>query len=406
VYLATDTRLQREVAAAVFKAGGSDETAMRRARREAEAMAKLGEHANIVNVYDFGEEAGQLYLISQYMAGGDLYSLLSDAADHRLAVEEVVRIGGDIAGGLAHAHAHGVVHRDVKPQNVWLAPDGTAKIGDFGLAVAQGATRVTAVGTVIGTVAYMPPEQALGRGSDARSDIYSLGALLYELLCGMTPFVGESAAAVVSQHVSTAPVAPSGHRSGVPAPLDQLLLRMLAKSPEARPQQAAEVREALGMIAAAVAGGDTAAQDVAALDRITDSTFIGRERETHELRAAIDDAVGRRGRTVLISGESGIGKTRLGSEAAAYAALRGAQVLWGRCYAGAGAPAYWPWVQVIRDYARGHDAETVASDLGSGAFEIAQSSPRYASGCPRSLNRRHWTLSRRDSGCSIRCRDS
>lgn len=372
VYLAIDSRLQREVAAAVFKAGGSDDTSMRRARREAEAMAKLGEHANIVNVYDFGDEAGQLYLISQYMAGGDLYSLLSDAVDHRLAVEEVVRIGQDIASGLAHAHAQGVVHRDVKPQNVWLAPDGTAKIGDFGLAVAEGATRVTAVGTVIGTVAYMPPEQALGRGSDARSDIYSLGALLYELLCGVTPFAGESAAAIVSQHVSTAPVAPSGHRSGVPAPLDQLLLRMLAKSPDARPQQAAEVRDALGVIAAAVAGGDSSTQDMAALDRITDSTFLGRERETHELRAAIDDAVGRRGRTALISGESGIGKTRLASEAAAYAALRGAQVLWGRCYAGAGAPAYWPWVQVIRDYARGHDPETVASDLGSGAFEIAQ----------------------------------
>ena len=372
VYLATDTRLQREVAAAVFKAAGSDETAMRRARREAGAMAKLGEHANIVNVYDFGEEAGQLYLISQYMAGGDLYGLLSDAADHRLAVEEVVRIGGDIASGLAHAHAQGVVHRDVKPQNVWLAPDGTAKIGDFGLAVAEGGTRVTAVGTMIGTVAYMPPEQSLGRGSDARSDIYSLGALLYELLCGIPPFAGESAAAVVSQHVSTAPVAPSGHRSGVPAALDQLLMRMLAKSPEARPQQAAEVRDALGLIAAAVAGGDTATHDVAALDRITDSGFVGRERETEKLRAAIDDAVGRRGRTVLVSGESGIGKTRLASEVAAYAALRGAQVLWGRCYAGAGAPAYWPWVQVIRDYARDHDAETVASDLGSGAFEIAQ----------------------------------
>lgn len=246
VYLAMDTRLQREVAAAVFKAGGTDEAAMRRARREAEAMAKLGEHPNIVNVYDFGDEVGQLYLISQYMAGGDLYSLLSDAVDHRLAIEEVVRIGQDVAGGLAHAHAQGVVHRDVKPQNVWLAPDGTAKIGDFGLAVAEGATRVTAVGTVIGTVAYMPPEQALGRGSDARSDIYSLGALLYELLCGVIPFAGESAAAIVSQHVSTAPVAPSGHRSGVPAALDQLLLKMLAKSPEARPQQAAEVRDALG----------------------------------------------------------------------------------------------------------------------------------------------------------------
>lgn len=372
VYLATDTRLQREVAAAVFKAGGSDETAMRRAHREAEAMAKLGEHPNIVNVYDFGEEAGQLYLISQYMAGGDLYSLLSDAVEHRLTVEEVVRIGADIATGLAHAHAHGVVHRDVKPQNVWLAPDGTAKIGDFGLAVAQGGTRLTVEGTIVGTVAYMAPEQGLGRGSDARSDIYSLGALLYELLCGIPPFVGESTAAVVSQHISTAPVAPSGHRSGVPAALDQVLVRMLAKSPEARPQQAAEVRDGLGLIAAAIAGGDTGTHDVASLDRITDSTFLGRERETHELRAGIDDAVGRRGRIVLVSGESGIGKTRLASEAAAYAALRGAQVLWGRCYAGAGAPAYWPWVQVIRDYARGHDAETVASDLGSGAFEIAQ----------------------------------
>ncbi len=372
VYLATDTRLQREVAAAVFKADGTDETAMRRARREAEAMARLGEHPNVVNVYDFGEEAGQLYLISQYMAGGDLYGLLSDAADHRLAVEEVIRIGGDIAGGLSHAHANGVVHRDVKPQNVWLAPDGTAKIGDFGLAVAEGGTRVTAAGTMIGTVAYMPPEQSLGRGSDARSDIYSLGALLYELLCGIPPFVGESAAAVVSQHVSTAPVAPSGHRSGVPPALDHLLLRMLAKSPEARPQQAAEVRDALGLIAAAVAGGYTATQDAAALDRITDGSFVGRERETEKLRAAIDDAVGRRGRTMLISGESGIGKTRLAAEAAAYAALRGANVLWGRCYAGTGAPAYWPWVQVIRDYARDHDAESVASDLGSGAFEIAQ----------------------------------
>ena len=372
VYLATDTRLRREVAAAVFKAAGSDETAMRRARREAEAMAKLGEHANVVNVYDFGEEAGQLYLISQYMAGGDIYALLSDAADHRLAIEEVVRIGADIASGLAHAHEHGVVHRDVKPQNVWLAPDGTAKVGDFGLAVAAGGTRVTAEGTMIGTVAYMPPEQGLGRGSDARSDIYSLGALLYELLCGVPPFVGESAAAVVSQHVSIAPVAPSGHRPGVPAALDQLLLKMLAKSPAARPQAAAEVRDALGLIAAAVAGADTGNQDAAALDRITDSTFLGREREVQELRAAVDDAVGRRGRMVVVSGESGIGKTRLASEVAAYAALRGTQVLWGRCYAGAGAPAYWPWVQVIRDYARDHDPETVASDLGSGAFEIAQ----------------------------------
>ncbi|WP_204801484.1 protein kinase domain-containing protein [Mycobacterium riyadhense] len=372
VYLATDTRLQRQVAAAVFKAARSDDTAIRRARREAKAMAKLGEHPNVVNVYDFGDEAGQLFLISQYMSGGDLHGLLSEAADHRLAADQVIRIGADIAGGLAHAHGHGVVHRDIKPQNVWLAPDGTVKIGDFGLAAAPGGTQLTAEGAVVGTVAYMAPEQGLGRGSDARSDIYSLGALLYELLCGVPPFVGETAAAVISQHVSTAPVAPSRRRSGVPATLDQLLLKMLSKSPSARPQSAAEVHDTLEVIAAASSGADTASHETAALDRMTDTTFLGRELETRELRSAIDEAIGHRGRLLLVSGETGVGKTRLASEVAAYATLRGAQVLWGRCYAGAGAPAYWPWVQVIRAYAHDHNTEMLACDLGSAAYEIAQ----------------------------------
>jgi len=372
VYLANDTRLGREVAAALLRSKGSDDTSLRRAAREAEAMAKLGDHPNIVNVYDIGDEDGRLYLISQYMAGGDLYGLLSDAVDHRLAVEEVIRIGADIARGLEHAHGHGVIHRDLKPQNVWLAPDGTAKIGDFGLATAVGVTRLTAEGAMVGTVAYMPPEQGMGRAADERSDLYSLGALMYELLCGVPPFVGDSAAAVVSQHVSTAPVAPSWHRPGVPPALEHLLLKMLAKAPAGRPQSAGEVRGALELIAVATASGDTLSQDVAALDRLTDGTFLGREREKQELRAAIDETMTRRGRFVLLAGEAGIGKTRLASEIEAYAGLRGAQVLWGRCYEGAGAPAYWPWVQVIRGYVHDHDPDVLLSDLGSGASEIAQ----------------------------------
>ncbi len=372
VFIATDTRLHREVAAALFKAEDSDETGLRRARREAEAMAKLGDHPNVVNVYDIGEEEGQLYLISQYMPGGDLHHMLTDAVDNRLAVEEVIRIGSDIARGLEHAHANGVIHRDVKPQNVWLAPDGTAKIGDFGLAIAEGGTRFTAEGAMVGTVAYMAPEQGLGRAADARSDIYSLGALLYELLCGVPPFVGDSTAAIVSQHVSTTPVAPSWHRSGVPAALEQLLLKMLAKSPTTRPQGATDVRESLEVIASTGTGADTFDQDARALDRISDGTFLGRERETQDLHAAVDEAVGRRGRCALVTGEAGIGKTRLATEVASYAGLRGAQVLWGRCYAGSGAPAYWPWVQVIRAYVHDHDPETLLSDLGPGASEIAQ----------------------------------
>src|SRR5581483_1765386 len=130
VYLAEDTQLHREVAIGTFKAEGVDDTALARARREAEAMARLSDHPNIVPIYDIGEESGALYLVSQYMAGGDLQTLLAQAEGRRLAVDEAVRIGIEVARALEHAHENGVIHRDVKPGNVWLGPDGTAKLGD------------------------------------------------------------------------------------------------------------------------------------------------------------------------------------------------------------------------------------------------------------------------------------
>jgi serine/threonine protein kinase/RNA polymerase subunit RPABC4/transcription elongation factor Spt4 len=179
VYLAHDTSLDRDVAIALVKTEGLDQAARERVRAEARAMARLGDHPAIVTVHDIGEEDGEPYIVSQYMAGGALEQMLDRAPERRLAAEEAVRIADCVASALEHAHAKGVVHRDLKPANVWLAEDGTAKLGDFGLAFSLERSRLTRTGTIVGTVAYMAPEQALGRKPDASSDLYSLGALLY-----------------------------------------------------------------------------------------------------------------------------------------------------------------------------------------------------------------------------------
>jgi serine/threonine protein kinase len=191
VYLARDTRLEREVALSIIKADGLDDAGRMRVRREAQAMARLGDHPNVGTVHDIVEEDGQLYIVSEYMAGGDLDQVLDEAADkRRLAIGEAVRIATELCCALEHAHAHGVVHRDVKPGNVWLSRDGAVKLGDFGLAVSTDRTRLTHEGMMVGTAAYMAPEQALGRAADARSDLYALGATLYEMLTGRPPLPG------------------------------------------------------------------------------------------------------------------------------------------------------------------------------------------------------------------------
>src|SRR5262249_21005919 len=182
VYLAHDTRLERDVAVAVIRAEALDEESLARVRREAQAMARLGDHAHIVTIHDVGEEGAQTYIVCQYMAGGSLSDLLLRAEKHRLSVADAVRIGGQICAALEHAHALSIIHRDLKPGNVWLAADGTAKLGDFGLAVALDRSRLTVASMIVGTIAYMPPEQAEGRGSDVRSDLYSLGVMLYEMV--------------------------------------------------------------------------------------------------------------------------------------------------------------------------------------------------------------------------------
>jgi class 3 adenylate cyclase len=394
VYLARDIRLARDVALAVIKTDGLDEAGRQRVHREAQAMAALGDHPHIVTVHDIAEDDGQLFIVSQYMAGGSVEDLLkvlshppsaggterSAGAQGGAAVplHQAVRIADQICQALEHAHGCGVVHRDLKPGNVWLGADGTAKLGDFGLALNVEQTRLTQEGTMVGTAAYMAPEQALSGAVTAGADLYALGALLYEMLTGRPPFLGDDTVAVISQHINTAPVAPSWHNRAIGRLLEALVLQLLAKNPAQRPASATAVREQLARIAAASSSDvaarppDPAAAAANPLDRLASGIFVGREAEAHRLRAAFDDALSGRGRILLVVGEPGIGKTRTAEELATYAQMRSAQVLWGRCHEGDGAPAYWPWVNAIRAYVHAREPKLLASDMGPGAADIAE----------------------------------
>jgi len=245
VYLAHDTKIDRDVAFALIKTTGLDASGRERISREARAMGKLGDNPYIVAIYDVGEEQGQPYIVSQYMAGGSVDDLLRRSANHRLVSGDVVRIASDVCQALEYAHSRGIIHRDLKPANVWLTADGTTKLGDFGLAIASDRSRLTAAGMIVGTAAYMPPEQALGKPLDARSDLYSLGAMLYEMVTGQPPFRGDDLLSVVAQHVNATPEAPSKKVAGLAPALDSLILQLLAKNPSDRPNDAAAVRRLL-----------------------------------------------------------------------------------------------------------------------------------------------------------------
>ena len=207
-------------------------------------------------------------------------------------------------------------------------------------------SRLTMHGMMVGTVAYMPPEQALGGEVTPQADLYSLGAMLYEMVTGRAPFAGGEATAVISQHINTTPVAPSWLTEDCPGALEALILDLLAKAPQDRPESAEVVLGRLNQIDPTTPGvrhGDSGANP---LDRLARGVFVGREPELDRLRGAFDEAFAGRGSLVMLVGEPGIGKTRTAQELATHARVRGGQVLWGRARESAGAPPYWPWIQI------------------------------------------------------------
>jgi class 3 adenylate cyclase/tetratricopeptide (TPR) repeat protein len=377
VYLARDQRLDRDVAIASIKTEGLDETGLTRVRREAQAMGRLGSHAHIVTVHDILDDGGQPCIVQELMEGGSLTDLIRATPHHRLDVPTALRIAEEVARALSYAHQRGVIHRDVKPGNVWLTTDARAKLGDFGLAVALDHTRLTEAGLIIGTAAYMPPEQALGGEITARSDLYSLGAMLYEMLTGRPPFPGNDTVSVISQHLNTPPLPPTMLNPQVPQGVETLVLRLLAKSPEERPASAEEVVSVVVALAAAPTPAD-AAKPGAQITPPRPATgalrtpFVARQKELAQLKERLEDAIAGRGFLMMIVGEPGIGKTRLSEELSVHARLRGAQVLVGQCYESEGAPPYIPFVEALRQYVNTRAPEALRQEMGDGASDLAK----------------------------------
>ena len=243
VYLARDAELERPVAVKVLADHLADRPDFQdRFLREARLAAQLS-HPNIVQVFDVGEEDGAPYIVMECVEGSTLAQELKER--ERLEPEEVIDLALQICGGLEHAHAAGLVHRDIKPQNLLLRPDGTVKIADFGIARAAETTRLTQIGSVLGTAAYLAPEQALGEEVTASADIYSLGCVLYELLTGRTPYVFKTLPELVAKHREEAIEPLREVRPEIPERLEAAVMHALARNPDYRPESAAAFAEEL-----------------------------------------------------------------------------------------------------------------------------------------------------------------
>jgi eukaryotic-like serine/threonine-protein kinase len=243
VYLARDQLLDRPVAVKVlFPEYARDPSFVERFRREAQSAANLN-HPNIVAIYDWGQERGTYFIVMEYVRGRSLREIVHNngAFSPRRAAE----IGAEIAGALEFAHRNGVVHRDVKPGNVLLTADDDVKVTDFGIARADAGEALTQTGAVMGTATYFSPEQAQGLPVDGRSDVYSLGVVLYEMATGVPPFTGESPVAVAYKHVRENPDPPRAHTPDLPPDIEQIILTAMSKDVDSRYQTADELRNDL-----------------------------------------------------------------------------------------------------------------------------------------------------------------
>lgn len=374
VYEARDEKLERSVALKMLSPTVLDDKVRERFLREARAAAALN-HPHVVGIHDAGEDGGRPFLVMEFVDG----TSLADAPPRNL--DEALAIARQICDALEHAHGRNLVHRDLKPGNVLVTRNGQtveAKLADLGIALARGQARVTRSGAITGTPTYMAPEQALGQEIDGRSDLYALGVLLYEWATGRPPFCGDDALAVVSQHIH-APVVPPRTLCDLPCGLDRLIVKLLAKEPADRFATAAEVREALGRVGSPETTAERRTEPDIAIDGLVRGRMVGREAELGQLQTLWSAAVEGRSHLALISGEPGVGKTRLAHEVTAIARLDGARVLFGGCYENEATTPYLPFVEAFRRWVGERDDEAIRSLLGDTVAELARLAPELES---------------------------
>ena len=383
VYKALDTRLERQVALKVIASGdAADDDSRRRFVREARAASQLN-HPNIVSIHDVDEQGGLSFLVMELVDGQPLGQLIGQAG---LPVERALHYARQMAGALATAHAAGIVHRDVKPANIMVSDSGRVKILDFGLAkridsptLNGAAATVTRTGIVIGTLAYMSPEHAQGLAIDGRSDVFSFGAVLYEMLAGVRAFGGTTDLSTLTAVLTAVPAPLTSRRSDLPTDLVQLVDACLQKRPEARPTSDVVV-DALSRIREADPGvlqpplasraGPPLAAPGSRFNIAERTVFVGRDAETTELTRLLDRMLTGQGGIVMIGGEPGVGKTRLAHELLRDARQRGCTCLTGHCYEMEGAPPFVPFIELTEQAVRAVP-EAVRAAMGDDAPGIA-----------------------------------
>jgi tetratricopeptide (TPR) repeat protein len=338
VYHAHDSVLDREVAIKFVSGSRLGTDGRSRLLAEAQTVAKL-RHPNIVTVFDAGEIADQPFVVMEFIEGSTLNNFDVDG------LTTAVDISMQICTALQYAHESGIVHRDLKPENVMIEPGNNVRLMDFGLAVST-SSRMTEMGLIVGTVSYMSPEQAFGRDVSPQSDLYSLGVILYELTTGGLPFEAEDALAVITQHIHAPVVPPQAKNEQIPVALNDLILSLMRKEPGDRPGSAAEVKAVLAD-PQLLAEGDMSAPKLSVLDRIVRGRIVGRQAEFEEARGQWRMATSGNGHALLISGEPGIGKTRLTKEIVTHVEVSGGNALIGECYAENNAP-YSAFSQIVR----------------------------------------------------------
>ena len=384
VYKARDTALNRVVAIKMLKSTVTSEEAYSRFIREAQAVAKLN-HPNIVSIYDIGKEDEKQFFVLEFVDGMSLRDLMATYPEGKCDIQTVLRIGIDVIDALQYAHSQGVLHRDIKPENILITEEGTAKLMDFGLAKMLGTPSITQEGIIVGTVAYVAPEIALGKGADARSDLYSFGAVLYEAVTGKPPFSGEDSVKIIFSHIHDRTVSPSRLNPKIPQALADCIMKLLEKEPGRRYQSSADLLNMLREIAEGFLREvlvpshrpsivvpiprTSAGKEIQLIDRVEEMTL---------LREAVDRAVRSEGGVIILHGEAGIGKTRLAKELGAYARLRGVQVLRGRCpalFRMDGVPPYVLWNEVIKDYLQICTPEQLYKVIGFYPSEVCKLAP-------------------------------